>query len=344
MRARSPGQWLGPPGQHGVRMAGQAGQRRMRRAEQLAAGLIAMPRFFGQDPVQHVVDGGRQFRPQRAGGDRQFLDVRQDDGRVQVFGKRNGTGEALVQHAAERVDVGPAIHRLTLDLLRCDIVDRAHQLPRGGEPAARDGVLGDAEIGQVDLIRIVEVGTPFDEDVARLHVAVHQAVPVRGVQRPPGLADHQQCLVRRDDAMCPEHRAQVRTRDVVHRDVEQVLARPHVIDGDDVWVVQRRRDPGLFQEAGPEDIVSRQVRGQHLERDRAAQPRMLGLVDDAHPAPAQDGPQPIARPLAADHRQCSHDFSPESMKYPCVARRAHIRWSPPQRLRGNQTLPRREPT
>ena len=46
-------------------------------------------------------------------------------------GERNRTREALVEEAAERVDVGAPVDVLTANLLRCRVVDGAEQLPVG---------------------------------------------------------------------------------------------------------------------------------------------------------------------------------------------------------------------
>src|SRR5437763_13428933 len=52
-----------------------------------------------------------------------LLDVRPDDRRVQVLLERDPAGQALVQHAPQRVLVGQAEHRGPPDLLRRHVVD-----------------------------------------------------------------------------------------------------------------------------------------------------------------------------------------------------------------------------
>ena len=43
--------------------------------------------------------------------------------------------------------------------------------------------------------------------------------------------------------------------------------------------------------SGAENVVDGQLRRQHLERDVAAQAGILGLIDNAYPAPAENGAQ-----------------------------------------------------
>src|SRR5439155_8976567 len=130
------------------------------------------------------VDAGGQGGLQRAGRGGHFFHVRPDDCGVDVLGEGDPAGQALIQHTAQRVDVRAAIDGAAPDLLGGDVVDGAHELPGGRQPAARGGVLGDPEVGQVDVVRLVLIGAVLDQDVARLDVTVHQAVPVRDVERP----------------------------------------------------------------------------------------------------------------------------------------------------------------
>jgi hypothetical protein len=59
-------------------------------------------------------------------------------------------------------------------------------------------------------------------------------------------------------------------------------------------VVEGGGDPRLAQKALAEALVRRQVVGEELERDAPAQPQVLGQVDDAHPAPAEQPLDPVA--------------------------------------------------
>jgi hypothetical protein len=105
------------------------------------------------------------------------------------------SGQALVQDAAQGVDVRAVAHRLALDLLGGDIVDGAEEVSGARQPTRQlRRSLGEAEVGEVHVAaaggpRALLVG---DEDVARLDVTVHQPGPVGGVQRTTDLAEQPQ--------------------------------------------------------------------------------------------------------------------------------------------------------
>src|SRR5262249_48363384 len=132
------------------------------RGDELAAGGVPVGRVLGQRLADHLIDLARQGGLQGAGGGRHFFHVRPDDRGVHVLGEGDPAGQALIQHAPQRVDVGAAIDRAALDLLRRDVVDGAHELAGGRQPAARGGVLGDPEVGQVDVVRLVLIGAVLD--------------------------------------------------------------------------------------------------------------------------------------------------------------------------------------
>ena len=91
--------------------------------------------------------------------------------------ERHLAGEALVQHEAEGVEVGPAVEPAAAHLLRGQVLGRAHHHVVAGEVVAAAERLGDAEVGQQHLA----VGR--DHDVARLDVAVDEPGRVGSVER-----------------------------------------------------------------------------------------------------------------------------------------------------------------
>ncbi len=62
---------------------------------------------------------------------------------------------------------------------------------------------------------------------------------------------------------------------------------------------QRRGGPRLLPQARSHPLVAEQVRRQRLQRDRAMQPRVVGQVDDAHAAAAEDAHDPVGADLRA---------------------------------------------
>ena len=98
-------------------------------------------------------------------------------------------GEHLVEHAAERVEVGAAVDGIARDLLGRHVLGRPEDgeaaqraLPVGRGPLARLSVErdGHAEVEQLDLGRLAVAG---QHQVLRLEVAVHEARRVRRLER-----------------------------------------------------------------------------------------------------------------------------------------------------------------
>ena len=90
--------------------------------------------------------------------------------------KRNLSGQALEQDAAEGVAIAGCRRRIALDLLRGDVIDRAQELA-GARQRGVVGRLDQPEIGEVGVVALT------DQDVLRLDVAVDQAGGVRLVER-----------------------------------------------------------------------------------------------------------------------------------------------------------------
>ena len=164
---------------------------RERGASELPAGRVAPLRLLRQSPGDHRVERRRQLRPlfvERRGF---RLEVREDDRQLRVAPKRRLPDEALVEHAAERVDVRPAVDVVPGDLLGREIVDRAEQVAVVRDLGVGDP-LRDAEVGQVDVVGAVRASAGVEQHVGRLHVAMDEAARVRGIERARHLRDDAQ--------------------------------------------------------------------------------------------------------------------------------------------------------
>ena len=65
-------------------------------------------------------------------------------------------------------------------------------------------------------------------------------------------------------------------------------------------MLERRRQPRLAQEALAEAHVLGEVRREQLQRDVAVEREIVGAIDDAHPAAAEQRLDPVAGELASD--------------------------------------------
>ena len=202
-------------------------------------------------------------------------------------------GQALVEHAAERVDVGAGVHRPALELLRREIGGRADGGPR---PLRRSVVEPprQPEVGEIDVLRAVE------QDVRRLDVAVHETARVRGVERCGDLRADGDRPGRLERALRSEQRAKVGAVHEPHREIDTAVDVAGVVDRDDVRVLERHHELRLARESLAEAIVARQGRRHQLERDRSLQAQVVGPVHDAHPAAADQLLDPVPEEVGAD--------------------------------------------
>ena len=122
----------------GIRSTGGLGtprERDARRLDQLATARVARRGRLRQRLRDHFVEpGGQLVAPlaDRGGASSRWPYITASSGAPP---KRRLARQALVEHAAQRVDVGAVVDFAALDLLGGDGVERAHHLPVGGEAA-----------------------------------------------------------------------------------------------------------------------------------------------------------------------------------------------------------------
>ncbi len=263
--------------------------------------VLGLPRFvLGEGPreVRPALVAGRGVLRERLGEDRVELggdggvdrlqprvvlvdDLVGDRGDV-VAEERLLLRQELVEDDAEGKEVAPAVDHLARDLLRRHVVRRPEKLPGLGQARGLD--LRDAEVG--DLHRAVG----GDDDVRGLHVAVDDAAPVRVIEGLGGMGDDLRDPVPRERLFLADQLLQVLSLDVLHGDEGGLVLLAHVVHGDDVRVVEGAGGLGFAEEPLAElallEVVLR-GRADRLERDEAADHRVLSEVDDAHRALAQ---------------------------------------------------------
>src|SRR5205814_8144661 len=73
----------------------------------------------------------------------------------------------------------------------------------------------------------------------------------------------------------------------LHRDKGAALLFADIVDGADVGMIERRRGARFAAEALEHLRIAGEIVGQELQRDKAAEAAVLGLVDQTHTASAQ---------------------------------------------------------
>ena len=280
-------------------------QRALGRGRKVGTRRVPVARVLRHSPADHRVHRAGQLRSALGRGRRLLFEVCPGDRKPGIARERRLAGQALVEQAAERVHVRPSVDVAALDLLGRQVRRRSE---RGSLRLRRCPLRQPArqpEVGEVDVLVVVE------QHVRRLHVPVHEPLRVRGVERLRDLRDDRQRPRRVERSLMPEERAQIRALDPPHRQVQPTFRLPGVMDGDDVRVLERHRELGLAGEARAVAPIPRERRRHHLERDPAAQPHVVGQVDDAHSALADRLLDPVIEEILRDVGARGHE-SPRS--------------------------------
>ena len=226
----------------------------------VAGHLAVEPRRRDRLLGDHLPDGFRRRpRPERGSARQQFVEDGSEGINVDGWAPRERPGFSLFGgHVARRPhrDAGPGEAGLAFH--------------PSGQPEVAD--LGGAIGGE--------------EDVGRFQVAMHDPAPVgrldglgQGAQQRGGLAGRQR--------IARQLLGQVAALDEFHREVRLAVVVAHVVDLDDIRVLQAGRRFRFPKEALPRLRAGMRAVQQHLEGDAAVEAQLPGLVDHAHPAAAE---------------------------------------------------------
>ena len=150
---------------------------------------------------------------------------------------------------------------------------------QGADARLRSGELRQPEVEQLGAAR-------RQHDVARLEIAMGDALAVGLVERVGDLDGVRQRAVERQRALL-EAIGERLAFQILQYQISGPILMAHVVQRADVWMIQRGDGMGLAVKAFAELWVTRELRRQDLDRDRAVEARIAGFVDLAHPATAK---------------------------------------------------------
>ncbi len=189
-------------------------------------------------------------------------------------------GQGFVHEHPERVEVGAGLDR------RADALLGRHVLRRSERVALLRQALGSRELRHAEVEHL-RGSIVAQKNIARLEIAVNDALLVRGAERPAHLDENRQRESWRDDARAGELVGQADAAQKLHDDVDAAVGHLVEVEGaDDVGVLDR--DLHLGFPAKPRDLACILGRGaaQDLDGDLRTQGDVLGRVDDADAARA----------------------------------------------------------
>ena len=225
---------------------------------------------------QHAHDEGPDcFRNAVRQRRRLFVDLLQRDRDLGLTGEGPLADEGLIADDAEGVDIGGTGRVLACGLLRGEVLHSAHDLPCGSQ---RDLVRepGNAEI------RDLHAPGRGDEQVSRLHVAVHEPLVVGDLQGAPGLGEDREGLLPRHGLVPLEQHGQRLARHELHDEITRPGLLAVVVDIGDAGVLEQGGMPCLGAEATQERLVPGVLLLQDLDRDSAAKDLIGSLPDFPH--------------------------------------------------------------
>jgi hypothetical protein len=192
-------------------------------------------------------------------------------------------GDAGEQRRGEGVLVGRRPDRLAAPLLRRGIGRRK---PRRVSRLRERFVHARAREAEVGEVGVLAVGARDEQDVLGLDVAMHDAAPVRPVQRPRDLRDDHQRTVDVEPAAIADEVPDVEVAQG-RREIQKAVLVTVVPDREHVRMGHSLGGQRLALEAMAELLVLRQPAGQHLHGRRTLVLEVDGFVDAAHAALAE---------------------------------------------------------
>src|SRR5450631_273131 len=250
-----------------------------------------------------MIERRRNRRLQLRNRFRLFLQNRRRDRDLALTLKRPPPRDHLVKHATEAEDVAARVRLIPLQHFGGHELKRAHdgallressrrpgqrrQVHRRGGRSQRPRMARSASPQQCDRLRQTEIqqlgARRRQHDVSRLQIAMHNARPVRFLQR---IADLHPALQRLLQGQWPLPQPGVQTLPlhILHHQIRGSVLAAHVVQYANVRMIQRRNDPGFALEPLLRLGIVRKMGGKNLDRYRPVQASVARAINLAHAA------------------------------------------------------------
>ena len=262
--------------------------------------LVTPRRILVESLENDVLDIWRDSRDDAAGHRRLIIQNRVDQ-QCRIGRRERALARGhFIQDGARGPQIGSGIGRLALQLFRRHVWERAGEFGRVAQ-GQRLGQIADlrSELSETEVENL-QPAIGRDAQVARLQVAMHDAVLVRGCQA-LGQLDaklHNFFLRQRSAGKFCVQRG---SGDVLGDQKIQIAFAAELVDGGDAGEIHARQRDRFFAKSLARRRVGKQARGQYLERHVALQLLVAGAIDDPHPSGADLLENAVARDGFADH-------------------------------------------
>ena len=214
-------------------------------------------------------------------------------------------GGHLIEHHAERKQIGPRVKFLAARLLRRHVNRGSRNDAHRGQRILHRGFFAGCEAlvpQQFSQAKIEDFGLSArsKEDVGRLDIAMNDALGVRSRQRVRNLNTHIEQLVD-VHGFAPDTLPQALPLQLFHDDERMAVMILDFVDGADAGVIQQGRGASLALEALHGFAIAGEVVGEKFYGHVAAQPCVFRLIDHAHATAAQFSQNSIVGDRLADH-------------------------------------------
>ena len=251
---------------------------------EVGGGVEALFPVFLQTTADDALQTGRLIRGHL--GDRRLL-VKDSARGVGVGSSVKGAfaGQHLEEDCPEGEDVGASVRDLTANLFRRHITNGAHHCTGTcvlqNRLRACKGI--GLRLGELGQAKVENLDAPIfrDEQVFGFEVAMNDAVFVGGVQPVSDLHGIVDCGAYRQGT-APQLLAQGLSLQKFGHDVRDAVLPAHLMDGENVGVVQGRRRFGFLLKPAETLRVGRVGIGQNLDGDFAFQDGIAGAIHLTH--------------------------------------------------------------
>jgi hypothetical protein len=181
------------------------------------------------------------------------------------------------------------IGRLPVHLLRRHVADGAENYPDVGRKRHRrcvqslvDGHRGKARLRQTEIENL-HLTVARDEKILRLQISVDDACVVRGNETARDLNRILDRLPRREGSPAQSTAKRLAPQQLGH-DVRPAIVSADVVDGENVWMIERRSGTRFPFEAALAIAIEAECGWQDFDGDLSAQARIARAIDLAHAA------------------------------------------------------------